>query len=37
MATKFIVPLQKLIKDFNLEVLYMPEDVSTIEISTPEV
>ncbi|MCI8649158.1 MAG: HPr(Ser) kinase/phosphatase [Anaerotruncus sp.] len=37
MATKFIVPLQKLIKDFNLEVLYLPEDASGIVISTPEV
>ena len=30
LATKFIVPLQKIIKDFNLEVLYVPEDASTI-------
>lgn len=37
MATKFIVPLQKLIKDFNLEVLFMPEDANGIAISTPEV
>ncbi|UOX65563.1 HPr(Ser) kinase/phosphatase [Anaerotruncus colihominis] len=37
MATKFIVPLQKIIKDFNLEVLYVPEDASTIAISSPEV
>ncbi|MCR2025872.1 MULTISPECIES: HPr(Ser) kinase/phosphatase [Anaerotruncus] len=37
MATKFIVPLQKIIKDFNLEVLYLPEDASTIAISSPEV
>ena len=37
MATKFIVPLQKLIKDLNLEVLYLPEDASHISISTPEV
>ena len=37
LATKFIVPLQKIIKDFNLEVLYLPEDASTIEISSPEV
>ncbi|MEM1483993.1 HPr(Ser) kinase/phosphatase [Oscillospiraceae bacterium PP1C4] len=37
MSTKFIVPLQKLIKDFNLEVLYLPEDASEIAISTPEV
>ena len=37
LATKFIVPLQKIIKDFNLEVLYVPEDASTIAISSPEV
>ncbi len=37
LATKFIVPLQKIIKDFNLEVLYLPEDASTIAISSPEV
>ena len=37
MATKFIVPLQKLIRDFNLEVVYLPEDAAGISISTPEV
>lgn len=37
MATKFIVPLQKIIQDFNLEVLYLPEDASAIAIATPEV
>ena len=37
LATKFIVPLQKIIKDFNLEVLYVTEDASTIAISSPEV
>ncbi len=37
MATKFIVPLQKIIKDFNLEAIYLPEDANTIFISTPEV
>lgn len=37
LATKFIVPLQKIIKDFNLETIYLPEDASTIAISTPEV
>ena len=37
MATKFIVPLQKIIKDFNLEAIYLPEDANTISISTPEV
>lgn len=36
-ATKFIVPLQKIIKDFNLEAIYLPEDANTIFISTPEV
>jgi len=36
-ATKFIVPLQKIIKDFNLEAIYLPEDANTISISTPEV
>ncbi len=36
-ATKFIVPLQKIIKDFNLETIYLPEDANTISISTPEV
>ena len=37
MATKFIVPLQKLIEDFNLEVLYLPKDGGEINISSPEV
>ena len=36
-ATKFIVPLQKIIKDFSLEAIYLPEDANTIFISTPEV
>lgn len=37
MSAKFIVPLQKLIQTFNLEVLYLPEDASTIAISTSEI
>ena len=37
MATKFIVSLQRLIKDFNLEVLYLPETPTGINISSPEV
>ena len=36
MATKFIVPLQKLIKIFNLEVLYLPKEAGDISISSPE-
>lgn len=35
---KFIEPLQKIIDNFNLEVLYMPEeDAGTIVVSTGEV
>ena len=37
MATKFIVPLQKLIKIFNLEVLYLPKEAGDISISSPEI
>lgn len=37
MSAKFIVPLKKLIKDFNLEVLYLPEGAGEIAISSPEV
>lgn len=37
MSAKFIVPLQKLIRDFNLEELYLPEDASSIAISTSEI
>lgn len=37
MSAKFIVPLQKLIEDFNLEELYLPEDASSIAISTNEI
>lgn len=37
MSAKFIVPLQKLIKDFNLEILYLPEEASSIAISTSEI
>lgn len=37
MSAKFIVPLQKLIRDFNLEELYLPEDASSIAITTSEI
>lgn len=37
MSAKFIVPLQKLIEDFNLEELYLPEDANSIAISTNEI
>lgn len=37
MSAKFIVPLQKLIRDFNLEEMYLPEDASSIAISTSEI
>ena len=37
MSAKFIVPLQNLIDAFNLEELYLPEDASSIAISTSEI
>lgn len=37
MSAKFIVPLQKLIRDFNLEELYLPEDANSIAVSTSEI
>ena len=37
MTTKYIVPLHKLIKEFNLEVLYLPERPGEIDISSMEV
>ena len=37
MATKFIVSLQRIIEDFNLETLYLPEDAGNINISTVEI
>lgn len=37
MATKFTVPINKIIKDFNLEILYMPETEEEILISSADV
>ncbi|EEG29566.1 HPr(Ser) kinase/phosphatase [[Clostridium] methylpentosum DSM 5476] len=37
MATTFTVALSKLIKEFNLEPIYLPEDPENIMISCPDV
>ena len=37
MKTNFTVPLERIIKEFSLEVLNMPDDPSKIPVSTPEV
>ena len=37
MASKFKVGLNRLIKDFKLEAIYLPQDSAQIEISNPEV
>lgn len=36
-ATRYIVSLKKLIDYFNLEVIYLPEDASTIDVTTTEI
>ncbi len=35
--TKYVVPLKKIIDNFNLEVIYLPQDAGNIFISTNEV
>lgn len=37
MATTFSVPLSKIVKDFSLEVIYMPEDGEDILITSADV
>ena len=37
MATTFSVPIQKIVKDFNLEVVYMPENEEEILVESPDV
>ena len=37
MTTKYIVPLRKLIHDFSLETLHLPEEPGEIDISSMEV
>ncbi len=37
MKTNFTVPLERIIKEFSLEVLNMPDDPSKIPVATPEV
>lgn len=37
MSTNFTVPINKIIKDFNLEILYMPETEDEILISSADV
>ena len=37
MKTNYSVSLQKIVKEFSLEVMHMPMDVSEIMITTPEI
>lgn len=37
MKTDFTIPLSKIIKEFSLEVIYMPQDPAEIMISTSEI
>ncbi len=37
MTTKYIVPLRKLIKEFNLEILHLPDAPGEIDVSSMEV
>ena len=37
MSSKYAVSLDKIIKNFNFEVLYLPADASELSVTSPDV